>query len=162
MRLVCRPRDSRDGPRCLGELRSALDAEGVPPGAPFQVSAVALVDLDGPGAARTADPETARQAALNPTLDRARSRRAVLVALARLGEATSRQVADYLGVDRSSVSPRLNELGPGAPTVRYEPPLVRKTGRVRPGLGSGVHNETWELTEHGAAWLALREVPDAA
>jgi hypothetical protein len=39
--------------------------------------------------------------------------------------------------------------------VRYDPPLVRKTGRTRPGLGSGVVNETWELTEYGEAWLAM-------
>jgi hypothetical protein len=162
MHLVHRPVGATDGPQRLAELRNALDAEQVAPGAPFQVSAVALVDLDGPGAARADDPETARQAALNPALDRARSRRAVLVALAQLGEATSRQVADHLGVDRSQVSPRLNELGPGAPSVRYDPPLVRKTGRVRPGLGSGVLNETWQLTEYGAAWLAAREVTHAA
>jgi hypothetical protein len=124
MRLVHRPRNPSDGP-----------------------------DLSGPGAVRTADPQTARQAALNPSLDKSRSRRDVLVALGVLGEASSREIADHLGVDRSSVSPRLNELGPGAPTVRYDPPLVQKTGLTRPGVGAGVMNETWELTDAGQTFF---------
>jgi hypothetical protein len=151
MRLVHRPRDPSDGPQRLKELRDALDAEGVERGGRFYVSAGP--DLSGPGATRNADPGTARQAALNPGLDRAHARRIVVEALGVLGEATSREIADHLELDRSSVSPRLNELGPGAPTVRYDPPLVQKTGRVRPGVGAGVLNETWELTDAGRAFL---------
>jgi hypothetical protein len=156
MRLVHRPRDPSDGPQRLKELKDALDAEGVERGGGFYVSAGP--DLSGPGATRNADPGTARQAALNPSLDRSRSRWDVLVAVGQLGDPTSREIADHLGVDRSSVSPRLNELGPGAPTVRYDPPLVQKTGRTRPGVGAGVLNETWELTDAGQALLASKGV----
>ena len=148
MKLVYRP-TTRDGARRLRELRDALDAEGVAPGGPFWISAGP--DLSGPGSVRTADPDTARQAAMNPRLDRAPSRLAVLRALAHLGEATSREIAEHLGWDRSSVSPRLAEL-----VKRYDPPLVQKTGRTRAGQGPGVQNETWELTDAGRAMLAAQ------
>jgi hypothetical protein len=103
--------------------------------------------LDGPGSARSTDPETAHEAAaMNKPLSK--RRRQVLSWLMDNGPAIGDDIADALGIDRSWVTPRLSEL-----VVRYDPPLAYKTGRTFTNPKSNRPNEEWDATEIGKIWI---------
>ena len=103
--------------------------------------------LDGPGSARSTDPDTSKAAArMNRPLSK--RRRQVLGRLMNHGPATADGIADALGIDGDWVSPRLNDLA-----VRYDPPLAAKTGRTFVNPESNRACEEWEATKIGIVWL---------
>ena len=103
--------------------------------------------LDGPGSARSTDPETSKAAAaMNRPLSK--RRRQVLSWLMDHGPALPDVIADSLGIDRSWVTPRLTDLA-----ERYDPPLAAKTGRKFVNPKSNRPNEEWDATEIGKIWI---------
>lgn len=104
-----------------------------------------MPSLAGPGAARADDPETAKEAAL---ADREERRRQVLRELINRGPGSSLQIADRMGLDRSWVSSRLNDL-----RTKYDPPLADKTGKRIVNPQSGKKCEEWRTTEAGLIWI---------
>lgn len=108
-----------------------------------------MPSLAGPGAARVNDPETAKEAA---KLDREERRRQVARGLIKYGPGISDDIADGLGIDRSWVTSRLNDL-----RTKYDPPLAVKTGRKIVNPRSGRRCEEWRITEFGVAWIQGEE-----
>lgn len=110
-----------------------------------------LPSLEGPGSARTTDPETSKAAAAkNKPLSK--RRRQVLAWLVVNGPGCTDDIADGLGIDGDWVSPRLNDLA-----VRYDPPLAYKTGRTFISPKSNRANEEWDATEIGRKWIESKD-----
>ena len=105
--------------------------------------------LDFPGGSRRDDPPTSKSAAKKIKADALRLKVAHAVYLAGDYGATSEEVADRIGIDLQSVSPRFAEL-----SRKVVPPLIRlkrsETGEVvrRPGR-SGNGRQVWIHTGDG-------------
>ena len=117
--------------------------------------------LDFPGGSRRDDPPTSKSAAKKIKADALRLKVAHAVYLAGDYGATSEEVADRIGIDLQSVSPRFAELSDGRkvfpPLISLgegNPPLIRlkrsETGEVvrRPGR-SGNGRQVWIHTGDG-------------
>ena len=105
--------------------------------------------LDFPGGSRRDDPPTSKSAAKKIKADALRLKVAHAVYLEGDYGATSEEVADRIGLDLQSVSPRFAEL-----SRKVVPPLIRlkrsETGEVvrRPGR-SGNGRQVWIHTGDG-------------
>jgi len=85
--------------------------------------------------ARKTDPETSHEAAASvkvPPLERK-----ILSAITALGDATSLEVSDYLGIPRVTISPRFKPMGRKG--------LIRRTGETR-FSDTGRRSEVWEAS----------------
>lgn len=103
--------------------------------------------LDGPGSARSTDPDTSKAAAAM-NLPLSKRRRQVLSWLMDNGPATADDIADDIGIDGDWVSPRLNDL-----RTKYDPSLADKTGRKFNNPKSNRDIEEWQATEIGIIWI---------
>jgi hypothetical protein len=151
MQIVRRPPEnaSREEKRAYWErMAQACDAEGIGYGEDIAVFKAEAVDFSGDAMARSTDPDTAKDAAVNPHLrfDSARAQTLLALSGQRL---TGTELARQMGKLRDSVLPRLNELAEGGTKhVKYDPPLAYRTTERHVG-DAGVGNIVWACTPEG-------------
>jgi hypothetical protein len=157
MQLVQRPAQDASPEQVrvfLAEMKQAYEAEGIDYGDDIAILSAKEADLSGDAMARRTDPDTAKDAAINPKLDYEKSRAQVLLALS--GKRLSgTELAKQMGKPRDCVLPRLNEMAEGGTKhVRYDPPLVYRTTERHVG-DAGVENIVWACTPEGETQAAL-------
>jgi hypothetical protein len=151
MQIVSRPAEDATPEEVrvfLAKMKQAYEAEGIDYGDDIAVLSAKEADLSGDAMARRTDPDTAKDAAVNPKLDYEKSRAQTLLALSgkRL---TGTELAKQMGKPRDCVLPRLNEMAEGGTKhVRYDPPLVYRTSERRLG-DAGVEIIVWACTPEG-------------
>jgi hypothetical protein len=151
MQIVRRPAENATREEKLAYLQQmaqACVAEGIGYGEDIAIFKAEAVDFSGDAMARRTDPDTAKDAAVNPKLRFDRMRGKTLLALSgqRL---TGTELAERMAKRRDSVLPRLNEMAEGGTKhVRYDPPLVYRTSERRLG-DAGVEIIVWACSPEG-------------